>query len=543
LLLFFKKEGLVFSFLQFPEGLTLARSPMTASLRLVLGDQLSPHISALADLDPSHDVVLMAEVQAECTYVKHHAKKLVLVLSAMRHFALALQSRGVRVDYIRLDDPENTHSLQGEFLRAVRRHRPERVVATQPGEWRLAEDMRHWQALLEEQADGQTVEIRDDARFFISVKEFLAFARGRKALRMEFFYREMRRRTGILMDGDEPAGGRWNFDAENRKSLPPKLDVPAVPVFAPDEITQEVMALVRERFKNHVGSVEGFSLPVTRVQARRALADFLAHRLPRFGDWQDAMKTGAPILFHALISSSLNLGLLEARDVCEAAEKIFTNGGAELNAVEGFVRQILGWREYVRGLYWLHMPGFARENFFGSTRALPDFYWTGETKMNCLRQAITDTIANAYAHHIQRLMITGNFALLAGINPDEVDEWYMAVYADAYEWVEMPNTRGMALFADGGKVGSKPYAASGAYINRMSDYCKTCSYDVKDAVGERACPFNFLYWDFFARHQALLAGNARLAMPLRTLARMERGKVAAMRARAAAFLEGKNVLF
>ncbi len=515
---------------------------MPGTLRIVLGDQLSPRIAALADLDPAADTVLMAEVQAECTYVKHHAKKLVLVLSAMRHFARALRARGVRVAYVKLDDPLNTQSLRGEMLRAVHATRPGRVVATEAGEWRVAEDMRHWQALLATEADGQEVEIRDDTRFFCRIQDFIAWARDRRAPRLEHFYREMRRTHGYLMQGGEPVGDQWNFDTENRKSLPKTVRIPQIPVFEPDEITREVMALVAERFPDHLGSAGDFSLPVTGADAGKALGDFVKNRLPQFGDWQDAMKTGAPVLFHALISPALNLGLLDPRAICDAAETAWREGQAPLNAVEGFIRQILGWREYVRGLYWLHMPDFATKNYFEAKRRLPAFYWTGETRMHCLREAITGTIAHAYAHHIQRLMITGNFALLAGIDPDEVDEWYMVVYADAYEWVEMPNTRGMALFADGGIVGSKPYAASGAYINRMSDYCKDCVYDVKDAIGERACPFNYLYWDFFARHEKRLAGNIRVAMPLRTLARMDAAKLATMRRKAKAFLEGKEDL-
>jgi deoxyribodipyrimidine photolyase-related protein len=500
-------------------------------LRMVLGDQLSPTLPSLGDLDPASDIVLMAEVQAECTYVRHHAKKIVLVLSAMRHFARALQSRGVRVAYVALDDPQNTHSLRGEFLRAVQRFAPERAVLTEAGEWRLAEDMRHWQALA-----GIEVEIRDDTRFFARLQDFYAWSRGRQVLRMEFFYREMRRRSAILMAGDAPEGGRWNFDAENRKSLPARVQTPAIPAFDPDDITREVIALVERRFAGHVGTTRNFRLPVTGAQARTALQDFVTHRLPRFGDWQDAMKTGEPVLFHALVSTSLNLGLLTPREICEAAEQAYRSGQAPLNAVEGFIRQILGWREFVRGIYWTNMPGYASKNALAANRKLPWFYWTGETDMNCLRQTIGDTLEHAYAHHIQRLMITGNFALIAGLHPDDVDDWYMVVYADAYQWVEMPNTRGMALFADGGIIGSKPYAASGAYINRMSDYCKGCVYDVKDAVGANACPFNFLYWDFFARNKAALSGNMRVAMPLNTLSRMEPSKVEAMRGKAEAFL-------
>jgi deoxyribodipyrimidine photolyase-related protein len=505
----------------------------TTSLRMILGDQLSPDISSLTDLDPARDVVLLAEVRAECTYVKHHAKKIVLVISAMRHFSAALAARGVRVDHVRLDDPDNTHSLRGEMLRAVARHKPARVVVTEPGEWRLAEDMRHWQ-----KAAGREVEVRDDTRFFARIQDFLAWARDRKTLRMEFFYREMRRRHGFLMDGDKPEGGDWNYDSENRASLPKGVAAPDVPRFAPDKITKEVVALVDRSFPDHVGSAADFALPVTGKQARAALADFIAHRLPEFGTYQDAMKAGAPVLFHALVSTSLNIGLLSPREICEAAEAAYRSGHAPLNAVEGFIRQILGWREYVRGIYWLHMPEYGRKNALHAERPLPSFFWTGETRMACLHHAITDTIANAYAHHIQRLMITGNFALLAGLHPDAVDDWYMVVYADAYEWVEMPNVRGMALWADGGIMASKPYAASGAYINRMSDYCRGCAYDVKDAVGANACPFNYLYWDFMARNEKVLAGNMRLAMPLRTLAKMDAGRVAAMRARAATFLEG-----
>ena len=503
----------------------------TGVLRMILGDQLSEALPTLSDLNPEHDVVLMAEVQDECTYVRHHKKKLVLVLSGMRHFAEMLRGRGVRIDYVTLDDPANTHSLRGELLRAVERHRPARVAVTEAGEWRLAEDMRQWQSLARIE-----VEVRDDTRYLCRIQEFIAWARGKRSLRMEFFYRDMRRRYGLLMSGAAPEGDRWNFDRENRKSLPRSVAVPKTPEFAPNATTQAVIALVESRFAGHFGSALDFSLPVTAAQAEAALEDFLTHRLPGFGDWQDAMKTGEPTLFHALLSTSLNLGLLDPRTICAAAEAAYRAGHAPLHAVEGFIRQILGWREFVRGIYWLHMPGYAEKNALEARRKLPWFYWSGETQMNCIHQAVTATRDHAYAHHIQRLMVTGNFALLAGLDPAEVDDWYMVVYADAYQWVEMPNTRGMALFGDGGIVGSKPYAASGAYINRMSDYCRGCRYDVRDAVGDRACPFNYLYWDFFARHQKKLDGNIRLAMPLRTMARMDPARIAAMRANAARFL-------
>ncbi|MFC7689325.1 cryptochrome/photolyase family protein [Paeniroseomonas aquatica] len=504
-------------------------------LRVLLGDQLTPGVSALAGLDPAADVVLLAEVMGECAYVPHHKQKLVLVLSAMRHFAAALEARGVRVDYVRLDDPANTGTLSGEVARAVARHRPAGIVATFPGEYRVLADMRGW-----EEATGLPVDIRDDDRFLADLGWFQRWAQGRKQLRMEFFYREMRRETGLLMEGEAPAGGAWNYDAENRRRLDRGV-VPRPRRFAPDAVTREVMALVEARFPANFGTLEEFAWPVTAAEAEAALADFIAHRLPRFGDYQDAMASGQPVLFHALVSTSMNLGLLSPRACCEAAEAAWRAGAAPLNAVEGFIRQILGWREYVRGIYWLKMPAYAGLNALEATRPLPWSWWGGETRMNCIRQTVRQTRDMAYAHHIQRLMVTGNFALLAGLDPAAVNEWYLAVYADAYEWVELPNTHGMVLHADGGVMASKPYAASGAYINRMSDYCRGCAYDVKQSTGPDACPFNALYWDFLARHAQRFAGNNRLAMPLQTLRKMPAEKLAGLRAQAAAFLAGPEL--
>jgi deoxyribodipyrimidine photolyase-related protein len=503
------------------------------TLRVVLGDQCSDSLASLDGLAPG-DVVLMAEVRAECTYVRHHQQKIVLVLSAMRHFAERLRARGVTVAYSRLDDPANTQTLAGEVERIAKQAKARRIVATHPGEWRVLQDMLGWQ-----DATGLPVEIRDDARFLCTLDRFRRWAGTRKQLRMEFFYREMRRESGILMEGpDEPAGGQWNFDHDNREALPRGLAAPPPRRFAPDAITREVMDLVAREFGGHFGTLDAFAWPVTAEEARAALDDFVAHRLPDFGRYQDAMAEGQPTLFHALIAAALNVGILDPREACAAAERAWREGHAPLNAVEGFVRQIFGWREYVRGLYWLRMPDYRETNALEATRTLPWFYWSGETDMACLRAAIGQTRDLAYAHHIQRLMVTGNFALLAGLDPREVNEWYLVVYADAYEWVELPNTHGMALFADGGVMASKPYAASGAYINRMSDHCRGCAFDVKAATGARACPFNFLYWDFIARHAERLARNPRMAMPLRTLAKMDPRKVQAMRAQARAFLDG-----
>jgi len=501
------------------------------TLRVILGDQLAFDLSALADLDRAQDTVLMMEVLQECSYVRHHKQKIVLVLSAMRHFAHALRERGVAVDYVALDAPGNTGTLSAELQRALARHAPQRVVATEPGEWRVRAAMDTWGAL-----GGTPVEIRPDERYFASRDRFAAWAHGRRSWRMEHFYREMRREHGILMDAGEPAGGQWNYDADNRKRLPARTLVPARRRFAPDATTRELMALVEQRFPDHFGTLEDFGWPVTREDARIALDDFIAHALPRFGDYQDAMAAGAPFLFHSLLAPALNLGLLAPREVCAAAEAAWRAGAAPLNAVEGFVRQVLGWREYVRGVYWTCMPGYAERNALGATRPLPAFYWTGDTDMRCLREAIGSTARYAYAHHIERLMVTGNFALLAGVAPREIERWYLAVYADAYEWVEMPNTLGMAVFADGGQMASKPYAASGAYIDRMSDFCSGCAYDVKQKTGPRACPFNYLYWAFLIRQKDRLSGNPRMAMPYRALAAWPRERQADTLAEADAFL-------
>jgi deoxyribodipyrimidine photolyase-related protein len=379
------------------------------TLRLVLGDQLSRSLSALSDLDPETDIVLMAEVWDETTYVPHHKKKIAFILSAMRHHARALEQDGITVRYVRLDDPQNTGSLAGEVKRAVDELAPDRLIVTEPGEWRVLQMMRDWQAELH-----VPVEIREDDRFVCSHAEFSDWAQGRKQLRMEFFYREMRKKTGLLMDDGKPMGDAWNFDADNRKSLPEDVAPPKREQFEPDEITREVMTLVAARFDNHFGGLEPFWLAVTRADALKALDHFITDCLPSFGDYQDAMKQGEPFLFHGLISPYLNVGLLDPIECCARAEAAYANRQAPLNAVEGFIRQIIGWREYVRGIYWLKMPDYAETNALGAQRSLPAFYWTGETDMNCMRQCVEETRRHAYAHHIQRLMVTGNFALLAG---------------------------------------------------------------------------------------------------------------------------------
>ena len=503
------------------------------TLRLVLGDQLSRSVSALRGIDCAADVVLLVEVQAEATYVRHHKQKIVLVLSAMRHFAAALRAEGICVDYVQLDDPANTGTFSGELRRALARHKAGCVVATEAGEWRVQEMMQAWSTEL-----GMPVEIRADDRFLCSRAEFAAWAAGRKTLRMELFYREMRRKTGWLMNADQPEGGEWNYDAENRKALPRHIALPPLKRFVPDATTRAVMALVAQRFAGHFGDLEPFGWGVTRADALKALQHFRAKCLPKFGDYEDAMNSSADYLFHSVLSPYINIGLLSPQEVCTAALAAYKAGTAPLAAVEGFVRQILGWREYMRGIYWLDMPAYARTNFLKARRALPDFYWTGETNMQCLRETIAATRRNAYAHHIQRLMLTGNFALLAGLAPAQVEDWYLSVYADAYEWVELPNTHGMALHADGGRLGSKPYAASGAYIDRMSNYCAGCAFSPKIKLGAKACPFNYLYWYFLIVNAEKLKPNPRMALPYGTLARMPAENREQIITEAKAFLNG-----
>ncbi|MBT7220040.1 MAG: cryptochrome/photolyase family protein [Alphaproteobacteria bacterium] len=494
-----------------------------STLRLILGDQLSPEISSLKDADKSRDIILLCEVFDEAVYVKHHQKKIAFLFSAMRHFAASLLDAGWNVDYVRLDQDGNSHSFSGEVARAVERHAPESVIATFASEWRVLTEMRDWENTL-----PCAVELRDDDRFYCSLDEFATWADGRKQLRMEYFYRELRRKTGILMSGNDPIGGQWNYDAENRGRAPDGLEVPKHTSFVPDDITNEVLNLVEDRFGDHFGKLRPFEFAVTHEQAAYVLDRFIAERLPLFGTYQDAMVEGEPFMFHAHIGLYLNCGLLSPQQAIIAAENAYHAGAAPLNATEGFIRQILGWREFVRGLYWLKMPEYAEQNALEAHRPLPAFFWTADTKMNCLKQCVSETRDHAYAHHIQRLMVLGNFALLAGLSPKEVNEWFMIVYADAYEWVELPNVSGMALYADGGVLASKPYASGGAYIERMSNYCRSCHYKVKQKNGEQACPFNYLYWDFLIRHQDRLSGNARMGMMYRTLAKMSDEKRAAI---------------
>lgn len=476
-------------------------------LIVVLGDQLSPALSSLQQLQPD-DVILLAEVTSEASYVKHHKHKIILLFSAMRHFAAVLQQQGHTVCYIRLGSQTSVNTMTDAVLYALAQHpQLQHIVITQCGEYRLQQQILSWQQQLQ-----LPVDILSDDRFICDLPRFSRWANGKKQLRMEYFYRDMRRYTGLLMQGDQPEGGKWNFDADNRKAWPDNLEPTAPLRFTPDALTVEVIALVEQHFASNMGSGDNFAYAVTGKEARSAFLHFVQHQLPQFGDFQDAMRLNQPFLQHSICSVYLNCGLLDVRWMCSKVQQAYHDGLVPLNAAEGFIRQLIGWREYVRGLYWLLMPQYRQRNALKADRPLPAYYWHGKTQMRCMQQAVQNTIEHAYSHHIQRLMVTGNFALLAGLSVDDVTDWYLAVYADAYEWVELPNTLGMALFADGGVLASKPYAASGAYINRMSNYCKHCTYNVKKTTESDACPFNALYWDFLHRHQQQLGNNPRLAL-------------------------------
>ncbi|WKW12926.1 cryptochrome/photolyase family protein [Pseudogemmatithrix spongiicola] len=500
------------------------------NLLLVLGDQLSPDSPLFDGADPDQDALWMAEVVEESSRTWSSKPRTALFLSAMRHYRDAARARGWAVHYRAIDDRENRGSLAAELAAALAALAPERVIVVEPGEFGVRES-------LQRVADtaGLPLEIRTDTHFLSTVDDFRAHAAGRKQLRMEYFYREMRKRHGVLLEADgSPTGGDWNYDAENRASFGkqgPGLVPPPVR-FPPDALTREVIDLVEEVFPTHPGALADFDWPVTPGEARAALDDFIAHRLSDFGRWQDAMWTGEAWLYHSRLAAAMNLHLLDPRDAIAEAERAYRDGRAPLEAVEGFIRQILGWREYVRGIYWLYMPEYLERNAMGAEEPLPDFYWNGQVEMTCLQDAIGQTLRYGYAHHIQRLMVTGLYALLLGVRPQRVHDWYLAVYVDAVEWVELPNTLGMSQYGDGGVMASKPYVATGKYIQRMSNYCSECRYDPAEAVGDDACPFTTLYWDYLLRHESALRGNNRMTMQLKNLTRLSPERRAAIQARA-----------
>lgn len=499
-------------------------------LVLVFGDQLDLDAALIRSLGPD-DTVLMMEVAAESRHVPSHSQRTLLFLSAMRHFAAELVRRKVRVRYVALDDPENTGAFDTEIARAAAALNPSQIVCTHPGEWRVL-------AMLESVRDvtGIPLSILPDEHFLTTPEEFGAWAANRAALTMEFFYREQRRKTGYLMEGTgksaKPAGGTWNFDKDNRlpfgKDGPTPRPRPPLS-FTPDETTRATLGAITRVLPGLPGAVDSFAWPVTREQALAGLADFITHRLPRFGPFEDAMWATEPTLYHSTLSSSLNLKLLNPRECCEQAIAAYRAGKAPLQSVEGFVRQIIGWREFIRGVYWLEGPAYADRNGLDQHGALPAFYWTGDTDMACMKACVGQVLGTGFGHHIQRLMVTGNFALISGLHPREVSDWYLGMFVDGVDWVTLPNALGMVMHADRragaargvtGLVGTKPYAASGKYIQRMSNYCATCRYDPAERTGPSACPVTVFYWDFLIRTREQMTHNQRMTMILKNVDRM-----------------------
>ncbi len=507
-------------------------------LVFVLGDQLDVESVALADFDKAKDVVLMAEVREESTHVWSSKPRTAFFFAAMRHFAETLRKRGFVVDYRDINS-HGLDSLVAVLADAVARYRPHKVVLVEPGDWRVEQALVAYR-----DASGIDLVFRRDSHFMCSRLEFAEWARGYKQLRLEYFYRMMRKRHAVMMDGDTPVQGRWNFDAENRGAFAksgPK-DVPAPYWVAPDAMTKQAMADVETHFAAHPGTLDNFAWPVTRDDALRSLEQFIGERLTRFGEYQDAMWTNQPFLFHAHVSAALNVKLINPREVIEAAIVALEDGRAPIEAVEGFVRQVIGWREFIRGVYWLDMPGMRDANHFQHKRKLPAWYWTGDTHMNCMRDTVGQTLKYGYAHHIQRLMVTGIFGLMAEVAPTEIEDWYLAVYVDAVEWVELPNVAGMAIYANGGRFTSKPYIASGQYIKRMSNYCTGCRYKPDVKTGATACPVTTLYWYFLDKHEKMLVSNPRTSLMAKNITKMSAEDRDALRAQATSTLKNLDKL-
>ncbi|WP_088330347.1 cryptochrome/photolyase family protein [Lacimicrobium sp. SS2-24] len=482
-----------------------------SKLLLLLGDQLDQHQQAIRELDKQQDHILMAELTDEAGYVPHNRRKIALIFSAMRHMAKGLRDSGYRVTYFTYQQSVEAglNSISELVCHQLKQHAYQAFAYVEAGEYRLDQELD----TLTKRLDVPTEKF-DCSNFIFSRKTMLGWFEGKKSPRMEHYYRWARQQTGWLMDNNKPLGGQYNYDKQNRQPWDPSVVPPPALQFEPDTITQDVIALVNETFAHHPGTLHDFAMAVTTQQAEQALDDFIQLRLPSFGDYQDALADNQSTVFHSLLSAYINIGLLSPVKVCEAVVKAYEDGRAPLNAVEGFIRQILGWREYVRGLYWHCGPDYQHRNALNSTTPLPDWFWTGDTRMRCVSQAISSSLNQAYAHHIQRLMVIGNFALLTGLDVKAVCRWYLAVYIDAFEWVELPNTLGMALYADDGFVASKPYAASGRYINKMGNHCKNCAYNINQTTGNKACPFNALYWQFIHRHQSKFKDNPRMALML-----------------------------
>ncbi len=487
-------------------------------LRLILGDQLNENHSWFKNLDEDLTYVMM-EIRQETDYVKHHVQKIAAFFAAMRAFAEKISNLGHNVVYLKLDDPKNRQTLAGNITDLLKKTKSQYFEYLQPDEYRL--DIH-----LKEIAEKIPVPSRasDTEHFLTERDELKKLFSGKKRFLMESFYRWMRKRHDVLMENTKPIGGQWNYDQKNRRAYDNRVPIPK-PMLFENNVTDIHKTILNNRI-NTFGEIDPEKLvwPVTRAQALSLMKAFIRDGLPAFGTYQDAMTEKSQFLFHSRLSFALNTKLLHPMEVIEAAVNAWDKNRStiKIQQIEGFVRQILGWREYMRGIYWALMPELESMNYFNHDAQLPDFFWTADTRMKCMRMAVGQSLKHAYAHHIQRLMVTGNFALLAGICPDEVDSWYLGIYIDAIQWVELPNTRAMSQFADGGLVATKPYISSAKYIHSMSDYCDACAYDWKKRHGDMACPFNGLYWDFYARHRKRLKKNPRVMMMYRVWDRMDR---------------------
>ena len=485
-------------------------------LRLVLGDQLNIRHSWFDHVDSNVTYVLM-EVKSESEYVTHHIQKILAFFGAMRAFAEELRKAGHKVIYLKISDSGNLHSFSLNLKQIIQTGEYSCMQYQHPDEYRLSQFFQGMENEL-----GLPVEAFDSEHFLVSREEVGHLFQHRKRYLLETFYRHVRKKFNLLMDGDEPEGGRWNFDELNRSPVKKGLSLPRPPFFRRNlsQIANEITAMEIKTI-GHCNA-ENFPWAITRGEALEWLDGFCKHQLEYFGTYQDAMHEGEPFLFHSRLSFALNVKLISPAEVIQAAIEEYRSRphAIAIAQVEGFIRQIAGWREFIRGIYWNEMPGYKEKNFLGHNRSLPNFFWTGHTRMNCLKKAISQSLEWSYAHHIQRLMITGNFALLAGVDPLEVHRWYLGIYIDAIEWVELPNTLAMSQFADGGYLATKPYVSAAAYIQKMSNYCSSCSYNPKERIGTNACPMNALYWNFIETHLERFKGNMRMAMPVRTLLKM-----------------------
>jgi len=483
-----------------------------SSLGLIFVDQLSKNNLVYENID-EEDSLLFFEPMSSFYELPHHKQKLIYLITSLRKYIPTIRHERVIHEKV----TENHQGLSKTLKRIFSEQQFEKLYVTKPSDYQTLKELMFFC-----QSNSIILNVLEDTKFVSNEEDFDLWSKGKKSLIQEYFYRWIRKKHSVLMDEGKPEGGKWNLDKENRKGASAlKEIIPDRKPIKTDELTIGVMVEVDKIFNKSFGDFENFNWATTHKEAWNQMLEFFDTYFKNYGSFQDAMKSNEPFMFHSLLSAYLNSGLLDPMDCIEEAECRYRNNEAPLNSTEGFIRQIIGWREFIRGIYWSNMPHYKELNFFNNTNKLPSFFWDGDTKMHCIADVVSTTKKNAYAHHIQRLMVTGNFAMLSGISPNDICDWYLSVYIDAYEWVELPNTLGMATFSDGGVVGSKPYAASGKYINRMSNYCSSCEYNPKNTIEDDSCPFNYLYWNFLMKNQGLLSKNPRMGLIYNTLSKFQ----------------------